>query len=87
MPPWFFEGDAVFTETLLSNAGRGRMPYFEGQYRALLLTGNSLNYEKNSAGSYKKLIPNIYNMGYLPDGIPESRLWRKASWGTYFKKL
>lgn len=64
MPPWFFEGDAVFTETLLSNAGRGRMPYFEGQYRALLLTGTSLNYEKNSAGSYKKLIPNIYNMGY-----------------------
>ena len=64
MPPWFFEGDAVFTETALSNAGRGRMPYFEGQYRALLLTGASLNYEKNSAGSYKKLIPNIYNMGY-----------------------
>ena len=64
MPPWFFEGDAVFTETILSNAGRGRMPYFEGQYRALLLTGTYLNYEKNSAGSYKKLIPNIYNMGY-----------------------
>ena len=64
MPPWFFEGDAVFTETVLSNAGRGRMPYFEGQYRAMLLTGTALNYEKNSAGSYKKLIPNIYNMGY-----------------------
>ena len=64
LPPWFFEGDAVFTETVLSNGGRGRMPNFEGQYRALLLTGTSLNYEKNSAGSYKKLIPNIYNMGY-----------------------
>ncbi len=64
LPPWFFEGDAVFTETVLSNGGRGRMPYFEGEYRALLLTGTSLNYEKNSAGSYKNLIPNIYNMGY-----------------------
>ena len=64
LPPWFFEGDAVFAETVLSNGGRGRMPNFEGQYRALLLTGTSLNYEKNSAGSYKKLIPNIYNMGY-----------------------
>ena len=64
LPPWFFEGDAVFTETVLSNGGRGRMPNFEGQYRALLMTGASLNYENNSAGSYKKLIPNIYNMGY-----------------------
>ena len=30
-----FEGDGVFTETVLSNGGRGRMPNFEGQYRAL----------------------------------------------------
>jgi Tol biopolymer transport system component len=64
LPPWFFEGDAVFTETALTSAGRGRMPYFEGEYRALLLSGNEINYEKNSAGSYKTFVPNIYNMGY-----------------------
>ena len=64
LPPWFFEGDAVFNETVLSNGGRGRKPNFEGQNRALLLTGATLNYENNSAGTNKKLIPNIYNMGY-----------------------
>jgi Tol biopolymer transport system component len=64
LPPWYFEGDATFTETNLTNSGRGRQPNFEGQYRAILLTGQKIGYEKNSAGSFKDFIPNIYNMGY-----------------------
>ena len=28
IPDWFFEGDAVYNETLMSTQGRGRLPYF-----------------------------------------------------------
>ena len=28
IPDWFYEGDAVYQETLLSDQGRGRLPYF-----------------------------------------------------------
>jgi hypothetical protein len=28
VPDWFFEGDAVYNETLVSRQGRGRLPFF-----------------------------------------------------------
>ena len=34
LPVWFLEGDAVGTETALSNGGRGRLPEFNMAYRA-----------------------------------------------------
>lgn len=64
LPRWFFEGDAVFYETALTNAGRGRMPAFENEYRALLLSDRRYGYEKASATSYKHYVPNHYNLGY-----------------------
>ena len=35
VPNWFWEGDAVYQETLVSDQGRGRLPYFFNSYRAL----------------------------------------------------
>ncbi len=37
VPNWFFEGDAVYNETRLSEQGRGRMPLFMNDFRALQL--------------------------------------------------
>ncbi len=64
LPRWFFEGDAVFTETYLTNAGRGRTPEFENEYKALLLENQRFGYEKASATSLKNFVPNHYNLGY-----------------------
>ncbi len=64
MPRWFFEGDATFYETALTNAGRGRTPDFDRLYRALMLDNRHYNYEKASAFSFKDFVPNHYNLGY-----------------------
>jgi hypothetical protein len=65
LPRWFFEGDAVFYETALSEGGRGRMANFENQYKAMLLSGKKIpKYELASATSLKRYIPNHYNLGY-----------------------
>jgi len=64
LPRWYKEGDAVLTETLLTNAGRGRQPFFEKEYRALLLNSQKYNYEKAAAGSYRDFVPDFYRMGY-----------------------
>src|SRR6187402_1857168 len=34
IPNWFWEGDAVYQETLISRQGRGRLPYFFNSYRS-----------------------------------------------------
>ncbi len=65
VPLWFFEGDAVCSETALSNTGRGRMPEFDMEIRSLLLSGIKYSYYKAYLGSYKDWYPNYYNLGYL----------------------
>ncbi len=64
LPRWFREGDAVWFETAMTNGGRGRMPQFENEYKALLLSGRKLNYEKASATSFKEFVPDHYTLGY-----------------------
>lgn len=64
IPNWFWEGDAVRTETDYSNSGRGRMSNFVKDYRTLLLSGKNYNYEKASSGSFKDFVPNHYHLGY-----------------------
>ncbi len=66
MPNWFFEGDAVATETALTNSGRGRLPQFNVEMRSLLFAGKKYNYEKVFFGSYKNWYPvdASYSMGY-----------------------
>ncbi len=64
-PNWFFEGDAVGTETLLSESGRGRDPDFEKALKAILLEDRQYSYYKAALGSYKDYIPNHYTLGYF----------------------
>lgn len=79
VPSWFIEGDAVATETALSNTGRGRVPSFNAPLRALLAEKGAYSYPKASLGSYRDFVPDIYTMGYHI--IAASRtLYGQASW-------
>lgn len=65
MPQWFLEGDAVGIETALTVGGRGRLPIFERDLRAILLSGKNWSYDKSYFGSYKDYVPNHYVYGYF----------------------
>lgn len=65
VPRWFFEGDAVSTETAMSNGGRGRLPEFNMSYRAQILgTGKNYSFDKWLLGSYKDYTGDFYALGY-----------------------
>ncbi len=64
IPSWFWEGDAVVTETALTNAGRGRLPAFTLEQRAILSEGRKDSYMKARNGSWKSLVPSHYTLGY-----------------------
>ncbi len=65
IPMWYFEGDAISAETLLTHAGRGRMPSFD-MYTKAILTGTNQKFTYNQAylQSYKRFYPNHYYLGY-----------------------
>ena len=65
VPQWFFEGDAVGTETALTRSGRGRLPYFGLGLRANLLSGRQYSYQKAVSGSFRDLVPDWYVLGYF----------------------
>jgi hypothetical protein len=65
LPDYFFEGDAVFQETLVSAQGRGRMPAFLNSFKALWLEGKKYPWMKYRAGSLKDLVPDHYPIGYI----------------------
>ncbi|MEO6637241.1 MAG: hypothetical protein ABIN25_03125 [Ginsengibacter sp.] len=65
IPNWFFEGDAVYTETNASKQGRGGMSYFYNGYRALWKDGRKYNWMKLRNGSYKDFVPDHYPLGYM----------------------
>lgn len=65
LPSWFFEGDAVATETALSLSGRGRQPEFSMGLRAQLIEKKQYTYAKAYFGSFKNYVPNHYEMGYV----------------------
>ncbi|HTM99925.1 MAG TPA: hypothetical protein VL088_14315 [Pedobacter sp.] len=65
VPIWFFEGDAVSTETSLTNAGRGRQPSWIMSFRTSLLNNQKLSYSKSYFGSSKDQTPGYYQLGYL----------------------
>ncbi|MDD4213355.1 MAG: hypothetical protein PHR81_00940 [Bacteroidales bacterium] len=64
VPMWFVEGDAVYTETLFSSSGRGRMPWFSMKLAAQVREKGIYNYNKAVFGSYKTFTPNHYELGY-----------------------
>jgi hypothetical protein len=65
MPFWFLEGDATDAETRLSYAGRGRLPSFEMEIKAILADVPGLySYEKAVFGSFRDYVPDHYQYGY-----------------------
>jgi hypothetical protein len=65
IPNWFFEGDAVFNETHVSEQGRGRLPYFLNGYRALWDADRNYSWMKLRNGSYLDYTPDWYPLGYM----------------------
>ena len=65
VPDWFYEGDAVYNETVHSGQGRGRIPFFTNQYKSLWNAGKNYTWMKLRNGSMKDYVPNHYPLGYL----------------------
>jgi hypothetical protein len=83
LPFWFLEGDAVFSETVLTGSGRGRSPYFQKQLKALTLEKERMySYDKIINGSFRNFVPNHYQSGYQMMAWSYSRydpeLWKKT---------
>ncbi len=65
LPDYFFEGDAVWQETLVSAQGRGRMPSFYNTFKSLWEANKKYPWMKYRSGSLKDLVPDHYQIGYL----------------------
>lgn len=65
IPNWFYEGDAVYNETNVSEQGRGKLPEFFDAYRSLWKAGKNYSWMKLRNGSLKDFIPDHYALGYL----------------------
>ncbi len=64
LPQWFYEGDAVFSETIHSKSGRGRVPDFTYPLKAQIIEKKIYPYDKGQFGSYKNFVPDHYTLGY-----------------------
>jgi hypothetical protein len=88
VPQWFFEGDAVGTETAFTRSGRGRIPYFGLGLRANLLDGRLYNYQKAVSGSLRDFVPDWYVLGYYLTSYAKahygSNVWSRAL-GEYYR--
>lgn len=65
LPDFYFEGDAVYQETLVSMQGRGRMPSFYNGFKSLWAADKKYNWSKYRSGSLKDYMPDHYQIGYL----------------------
>ena len=65
VPDWFYEGDAVYNETVYTGQGRGRIPFFLNEYKSLWLANKNYSWMKLRNGSLKNFVPNHYPLGYL----------------------
>jgi hypothetical protein len=91
-PEWFWEGDAVATETAFTSSGRGRIPNFELLFRTNLMEGRTFNYHKQYLRSYKHNIPDHYVLGYqmisyLRKKTGNAEVWEnvtRRSWNVPF---
>ncbi|HEY5823313.1 MAG TPA: hypothetical protein VIT44_03050, partial [Cyclobacteriaceae bacterium] len=83
-PQWFWEGDAVATETAFTHSGRGRIPNFDLLFRTNFQEGRVFNYHKQYLRSYKHNIPDHYVLGYhmisyLRKKTGDPMIWDKIS--------
>ena len=89
-PLWFREGDAVVGETIFTKGGRGRLPSFHMEYRAMRLAGYHYDYEKAHYASFRDFVPNPYRTGYYM--VTKARkdfgetVWTKILSDTYQRK-
>lgn len=88
VPYWFFEGDAVATETAFTRGGRGRIPEFAMLLRTNLLEGRRISYNQQYLGSYKIAIPNHYVLGYhmvsyLRERSDDPYIWERIASRTW----
>jgi hypothetical protein len=91
-PSWFWEGDAVATETAFTRSGRGKIPNFGLAFKTNLLEGRAFNYHKQYLRSYKHFIPDHYVLGYhmvsyLRKRTNDPEIWGKVtarSWSVPF---
>ncbi len=65
VPDWFDEGDAVYVESSLSRQGRGSLPYFYKDFKALWATGKKYSWAKLRNGSYMDFVPDKYILGFM----------------------
>ena len=65
VPNWFWEGDAVYQETLVSEQGRGRLPLFLTGFEALWVSQKNYSWMKLRNGSYRDCTPDHYPLGYM----------------------
>ncbi|MBQ3657764.1 MAG: hypothetical protein II956_13130 [Bacteroidales bacterium] len=66
VPQWFFEGDAVFAETMLTSQGRGRTANFDRSIAAVIGGAKrQFCFDKMVLRSYKDFLPSHYPLGYM----------------------
>jgi hypothetical protein len=82
VPPWFWEGDAVATETAFTPSGRGRIPYFNLVFKTNLMEGRTFNYNKQFLRSYKHNIPDHYVLGYNMVSYLRKKTGNPEIWGN-----
>lgn len=83
LPNWFYEGDAVLYESLLSPGGRGENPSFNKSLKALYLTRpEGYSFDKLLLGSYRDYTPDHYQFGFRVMEYSRARygndLWKDA---------
>lgn len=83
IPNWFWEGDAVYQETVLSDQGRGRLPSFFNGYRSLWASRKNYSWMKLRNGSYRDYVPDHYRLGYMLVAYGREKygndLWQKVT--------
>jgi Tol biopolymer transport system component len=86
VPDWFWEGDAVATETAFLPTGRGKIPEFSLAFRTNLLEGREFNYHKQYLRSYKHFVPDEYVLGYHMVSYLRKRTNDPEIWGKITKR-
>jgi hypothetical protein len=83
IPDYFFEGDAVWQETLVTAQGRGRMPAFFNGFKSLWWGKKEYCWNKYRSGSLKDFVPDIYPLGYILTGYGYEKygqdFWNKVT--------
>jgi hypothetical protein len=83
LPNWYYEGDAVLYESLLTPGGRGENPSFNKSLKALYLTKpGGYSFDKLLLGSYRDYTPDHYQFGFRVMEYARARygseLWKEA---------